>query len=273
MGLISDRLNSIAPSPTVSITDMALNMKAAGRKVIGLAAGEPDFDTPQHIKDAANAAMKAGKTKYTQVDGIPELKQAICRKFARENNVSCTADMITVSTGGKQVLFNALMASLNPSDEVIIPTPYWVSFAGIVEICEAKSVFVKGSGANPMKISAEDLEAAITPNSKWLILNSPSNPGGVGYDVDDLMAFAAAMRRHPQLHLISDDIYEHLVYDDFKFVAMATIAPDLQDRILTVNGVSKSYCMTGWRIGFGSGPVPLIKAMAKVQSQSTSSPN
>lgn len=273
MGLISDRLNRIAPSPTVSITDMALNMKAAGRKVIGLAAGEPDFDTPQHIKDAAIAAMKAGKTKYTQVDGIPELKQAICRKFARENNITCTADMITVSTGGKQVLFNALMASLNPSDEVIIPTPYWVSFAGIVEICEAKPVFVRGSGANPMKISAEDLEAAITPNSKWLILNSPSNPGGVGYDADDLMAFAAVMRRHPQLHLISDDIYEHLVYDDFKFATMATIAPDLQDRILTVNGVSKSYCMTGWRIGYGSGPVPLIKAMAKVQSQSTSSPN
>jgi aspartate aminotransferase len=252
---------------------MALNMKAAGRKVIGLAAGEPDFDTPQHIKDAANAAMKAGKTKYTQVDGIPELKQAICRKFARENNVSCTADMITVSTGGKQVLFNALMASLNPSDEVIIPTPYWVSFAGIVEICEAKPVFVQGSGTNPMKISAEDLEAAITPNSKWFILNSPSNPGGVGYDVNDLMAFAAVMRRRPQLHLISDDIYEHLVYDDFKFATMATIAPDLQDRILTVNGVSKSYCMTGWRIGYGSGPVPLIQAMAKVQSQSTSSPN
>ena len=180
MGLISDRLNRIAPSPTVSITDMALNMKAAGRKVIGLAAGEPDFDTPQHIKDAANAAMRAGKTKYTQVDGIPELKQAICRKFARENNITCTVDMITVSTGGKQVLFNALMASLNPNDEVIIPTPYWVSFAGIVEICEAKPVFVTGSGANPMKISAEDLEAAITPNSKWLILNSPSNPGGVG---------------------------------------------------------------------------------------------
>ena len=273
MGLISDRLNRIAPSPTVSITDMALNIKAEGRKVIGLAAGEPDFDTPQHIKDAAIAAMKAGKTKYTQVDGIPELKEAICRKFARENNVSCTVDMITVSTGGKQVLFNALMASLNPSDEVIIPTPYWVSFAGIVEICEAKPVFVKGSGANPMKISAEDLEAAITPNSKWLILNSPSNPGGVGYDADDLMAFAAVMRRHPQLHLISDDIYEHLVYDDFKFTTMATITPDLQDRILTVNGVSKSYCMTGWRIGYGSGPVPLIKAMAKVQSQSTSSPN
>jgi len=273
MGLISDRLNRIAPSPTVSITDMALNMKAAGRKVIGLAAGEPDFDTPQHIKDAAIAATQAGKTKYTQVDGIPELKQAICRKFARENNVTFTADMITVSTGGKQVLFNALMASLNPSDEVIIPTPYWVSFAGIVEICEAKPVFVRGSGANPMKISAEDLEAAITPNSKWLILNSPSNPGGVGYDADDLMAFAAVIRRHPQLHLISDDIYEHLVYDDFKFVTMATIAPDLQDRILTVNGVSKSYCMTGWRIGFGTGPVELIKAMSKVQSQSTSSPN
>jgi len=273
MGLISNRLNRIAPSPTVSITDMALNMKAAGRKVIGLAAGEPDFDTPQHIKDAAIAAMQAGKTKYTQVDGIPELKAAVCRKFARENNMECTPDMISVGTGGKQILFNALMASLNPEDEVIIPTPYWVSFAGIVELCEAKPIFVQGSGANPMKISADDLEAAITPNSKWLILNSPSNPGGVGYNADDILAFAEVMRRNPHLHLISDDIYEHLVYDDFRFTTMATVAPDLQDRILTVNGVSKSYFMTGWRIGYGSGPVPLIKAMAKVQSQSTSSPN
>jgi len=181
--------------------------------------------------------------------------------------------MVSVGTGGKQILFNALMASLNPEDEVIIPTPYWVSFAGIVELCEAKPIFVQGSGANPMKISADDLEAAITPNSKWLILNSPSNPGGVGYNADDILAFAEVMRRNPHLHLISDDIYEHLVYDDFRFTTMATVAPDLQDRILTVNGVSKSYFMTGWRIGYGSGPVPLIKAMAKVQSQSTSSPN
>ncbi len=273
MGLISDRLKGLASSPTVAITDLALNMRAAGRTVIGLAAGEPDFDTPQHIKDAAIAAMQDGKTKYTQVDGIPELKEAICRKFARENNITATPDMISVGTGGKQILFNALMASLNPSDEVIIPTPYWVSFAGIVEICEAKPVFLGGSGANPMKISAEDLEVAITPNTKWLILNSPSNPGGVGYNVDDLLAFADVIRRHKRLHVICDDIYEHLTYGDFQFATMAGIAPDLQDRILTVNGVSKSYCMTGWRIGFGTGPVGLIKAMSKLQSQSTSSPN
>ena len=273
MGLISDRLNRLATSPTVAITDLTLNMKAAGRTVIGLAAGEPDFDTPQHIKDAAIAAIRAGKTKYTQVDGIPKLKEAICRKFARENNIIASPDMISVSTGGKQILFNALMASLNPSDEVIIPTPYWVSFAGIVEICEAKPIFLRGSGANPMKITAEDLEAAITPNSKWLILNSPSNPGGIGYDMDDLLSFATVIRRHKKLHVICDDIYEHLTYGDFQFATMAGVAPDLQDRILTVNGVSKSYCMTGWRIGFGTGPVELIKAMSKVQSQSTSSPN
>ena len=273
MGLISDRMNRLAPSPTVAITDLALNMKAAGRTVIGLAAGEPDFDTPQHIKDAAIAAMQAGKTKYTQVDGIPKLKEAICRKFARENNIIASPDMISVSNGGKQILFNALMASLNPSDEVIIPIPYWVSFAGIVEICEAKPVFLRGSGANPMKITAEDLEAAITPNSKWFILNSPSNPGGVGYDMNDLLSFATVIRRHKKLHVICDDIYEHLTYGDFQFATMAGVAPDLQDRILTVNGVSKSYCMTGWRIGFGTGPVELIKAMSKVQSQSTSSPN
>ncbi len=273
MSLISDRLNRLAPSPTVAITDLALDMRAAGRAVIGLAAGEPDFDTPQHIKDAAIAAIQAGKTKYTQVDGVPELKEAICRKFARENNIIASPDMVSVSTGGKQVLFNALMASLNPSDEVIIPTPYWVSFAGIVEICEAKPVFLRGSSANLMKITAGDLEAAITPNSKWLILNSPSNPGGVGYDKEDLLSFAAVIRRHKQLHVICDDIYEHLTYGDFQFATLASVAPDLQDRILTVNGVSKSYCMTGWRIGFGTGPVELIKAMSKVQSQSTSSPN
>ena len=273
MGLISDRLNRLGPSPTVAITDLALNMRAAGRTVIGLAAGEPDFDTPQHIKDAAIAAMQAGKTKYTQVNGIPELKEAICRKFARDNNIIATPDMICVSTGGKQVLFNALMASLNPDDEVIIPTPYWVSFAGIVELCQAKPVFLRGSGANPMKITVEDLEAAITPNSKWIIINSPSNPGGVGYNVDDLLAFAAVIRRHPKLHVISDDIYEHLTYGSFQFATMAGVAPDLQDRILTVNGVSKSFCMTGWRIGFGTGPVTLINAMSKVQAQSTSCPN
>jgi len=273
MGLISARLNRLAPSPTVAITDLALNMKAAGRQVIGLAAGEPDFDTPQHIKDAAIAAMQAGKTKYTQVDGIPELKEAICRKFARENDIAYRPDMISVSTGGKQVLFNALMASLDPGDEVVIPTPYWVSFAGIVEICDGVPVFVSGSGANPMKIGAADLDAAITAKTKWLILNSPSNPGGVGYNAADLADLAGVLRRHPHVHVISDDIYEHLTYDAFRFATLASVAPDLQDRILTVNGVSKSYCMTGWRIGYGAGPTPLIKAMAKVQSQSTSSPN
>ena len=273
MGLISDRLNRLAPSPTVAINDLALNMTVTGRAVISLAAGEPDFDTPQHIKDAAIAAMRDGKTKYTQVDGIPELKEAICRKFERENNIICTPEMISVGAGGKQVLFNALIASLNPCDEVIIPTPYWVSFAGIVELCEARPVFVQGSDANPMKINAEDLEAAINPNSKWLILNSPSNPGGVGYSAEDLLKLAAEIRCHPQLHVISDDIYEHLIYDDFCFATMASVAPDLQSRILTVNGLSKSYCMTGWRIGYGSGPAALIRAMSKVQSQSTSNPN
>ena len=273
MGLISARLNRLAPSPTVAITDLALNMKASGRQVIGLAAGEPDFDTPQHIKDAAIAAMQAGKTKYTQVDGIPELKEAICRKFARENDVAYRPDMISVSTGGKQVLFNAFMASLDPGDEVVIPTPYWVSFAGIVEICDGVPVFVSGRGANPMKIGAADLDEAITEKTKWLILNSPSNPGGVGYSAADLADLAAVLRRHPHVHVISDDIYEHLTYDAFRFATLAAVAPDLQDRILTVNGVSKSYCMTGWRIGYGAGPTPLIKAMAKVQSQSTSNPN
>ncbi|MEK9760767.1 MAG: aminotransferase class I/II-fold pyridoxal phosphate-dependent enzyme, partial [Candidatus Puniceispirillum sp.] len=234
MGLISARLNRLAPSPTVAITDLALNMKAAGRQVIGLAAGEPDFDTPQHIKDAAIAAMQAGKTKYTQVDGIPELKEAICRKFARENDIAYRPDMISVSTGGKQVLFNALMASLDPGDEVVIPTPYWVSFAGIVEICDGVPVFVSGSGANPMKMGAADLDAAITAKTKWLILNSPSNPGGVGYSAADLADLAAVLRRHPQVHVISDDIYEHLTYDAFTFATLAAVAPDLQDRILTV---------------------------------------
>ena len=273
MSLISDRLSRLAPSPTVAISDLALNMKAAGREVIGLAAGEPDFDTPQHVKEAAIAAMAAGKTKYTQVDGIPELKEAICRKFSRENNINCCPESISVGTGGKQVLFNALMASLNPNDEVIIPTPYWVSFAGIVELCEAVPVFVTGSGANPLKMCPSDLEGAISSHTKWVILNSPSNPGGVGYSAADLSGFAEVLRRHPHVHVISDDIYEHLTYDGFDFATLASVAPDLQNRVLTVNGVSKSYCMTGWRIGYGTGPVPLIEAMAKVQAQSTSSPN
>ena len=272
MGLISDRLARLAPSPTVAITDMAMNMRRAGRDIIGLGAGEPDFDTPQHIKDAAIAAMRAGKTKYTQVDGIPELKEAICRKFARENNIQSTPDMISVGTGGKQVLFNALMASLNPGDEVVIPVPYWVSFAGIVQLAEAVPVFLRPASPT-LKFTPDELAACITAKTKWLILNSPSNPGGIGYTAADLKAIAEVLRLHPQVYVICDDIYEHLTYGDFTFATLVGVAPDLQSRVVTLNGVSKSYCMTGWRIGYCTAPPELVKAMAKVQSQSTSSPN
>ena len=272
MGLISDRLARLAPSQTVAITDMAMNMRRAGRDIIGLGAGEPDFDTPQHIKDAAIAAMRAGKTKYTQVDGIPELKEAICRKFARENNIQSTPDMISVGTGGKQVLFNALMASLNPGDEVVIPVPYWVSFAGIVQLAEAVPVFLRPASPT-LKFTPAELAACITAKTKWLILNSPSNPGGIGYTAADLTAIAEVLRQHPQVYVICDDIYEHLTYGDFTFATLVGAAPDLQSRVITVNGVSKSYCMTGWRIGYCTAPPELVKAMANVQSQSTSSPN
>ena len=249
-----------------------MNMRHAGRDIIGLGAGEPDFDTPQHIKDAAIAAMRAGKTKYTQVDGIPELKEAICRKFARENNIQAKPDMISVGTGGKQVLFNALMASLNPGDEVVIPVPYWVSFAGIVQLAEAVPVFLRPASPT-LKFTPDELVACITAKTKWLILNSPSNPGGIGYTAADLKAIAAVLRQHPQVYVICDDIYEHLTYGDFTFATLVGVAPDLQSRVVTLNGVSKSYCMTGWRIGYCTAPPELVKAMAKVQSQSTSSPN
>ncbi len=249
-----------------------MNMRRAGRDIIGLGAGEPDFDTPQHIKDAAIAAMRAGKTKYTQVDGIPELKEAICRKFARENNIQSTPDMISVGTGGKQVLFNALMASLNPGDEVVIPVPYWVSFAGIVQLAEAVPVFLRPASPT-LKFTPDELAACITAKTKWLILNSPSNPGGIGYTAADLTAIAEVLRQHPQVYVICDDIYEHLTYGDFTFATLVGVAPDLQSRVVTLNGVSKSYCMTGWRIGYCTAPPELVKAMAKVQSQSTSSPN
>jgi len=272
MGLISDRLARLAPSPTVAITDMAMNMRRAGRDIIGLGAGEPDFDTPQHIKDAAIAAMRAGKTKYTQVDGIPELKEAICRKFARENNIQSTPDMISVGTGGKQVLFNTLMASLNPGDEAVIPVPYWVSFTGIVQLAEAVPVFLRPASPT-LKFTPDELVACITAKTKWLILNSPSNPGGIGYTSADLKAIAEVLRQHPQVYVICDDIYEHLTYGDFTFATLVGVTPDLQSRVVTLNGVSKSYCMTGWRIGYCTAPPELVKAMAKVQSQSTSSPN
>ena len=268
----ADRVTRIAPSPTVAISSLALDLRAAGRDVIGLAVGEPDFDTPPHVKEAAIRAIHDGHTKYTQVDGIPELKEAVAEKFRRENGLDVTAANISVGTGGKQVLFNALMATVQAGDEVIIPAPYWVSFAGITEVAGGTPVFLASGFADGLKLSPERLEAAITPRSRWVIINSPSNPTGMGYSADELRAFADVIRRHPKLMVISDDLYEHLTYDGFEFSTIAGLAPDLADRVLTLNGVSKSYCMTGWRIGFAAAPVPLVKAMAKLQSQSTSSP-
>ena len=273
MGLIAERLSAIKPSPTIAVTTKAAELKAAGRDVIGLGSGEPDFDTPEHIKEAARKAIADGKTKYTAVDGIPELKEAIVEKFARENGITCDTASITVSTGGKQVLFNAFVATLDAGDEVIIPAPYWVSYPDMVLLAGGVPVVVECPASSGFRLTPEKLEAAITEKTKWLILNSPSNPTGAGYSREDLLGLAEVLRRHPQVHILTDDMYEHLVYGNFVFATMAGIAPDLQERCLTMNGVSKSYCMTGWRIGYASGPVPLIKAMAKIQSQSTSSPN
>lgn len=270
---LADRVTRIAPSPTVAISTLALDLRAAGRDVIGLATGEPDFDTPPHVREAAIRAIHDGHTKYTQVDGIPELKAAICAKFERENGLRVTPDMVSVGTGGKQVLFNALMATVQAGDEVIIPAPYWVSFAGIVEVAGGTPVFVTAGFDAGLKLTPDALAAAITPRSRWVIINSPSNPTGIGYSASELAAFADVIRRHPGLMVVSDDLYEHLTYDGFEFATIAAVAPDLAGRVLTLNGVSKSYCMTGWRIGFAAAPPPLIKAMAKLQSQSTSSPN
>ncbi len=273
MALIADRLSAIKPSPTMAVSNMAAELKAAGCDVIGLGAGEPDFDTPEHVKAAAVKAMADGKTKYTAVDGIAELKQAIIDKFKRENSIDCTAAEVSVGTGGKQVLYNALLASVNPGDEVIIPAPYWVSYPDIVLLAEGTPVIVECPASAGFKMTPAQLEAAITPNTKWVILNSPSNPSGAGYTRDDLVALAEVIRKHENLYVLTDDMYEHLVYGDFKFATLAEVAPDLRDRTVTLNGVSKSYCMTGWRIGYATGPQPLIKGMAKLQSQSTSSPN
>ncbi len=273
MGFISDSLNRIQPSATIAISTKAMTLKAEGRDVIGLAAGEPDFDTPQNIKDAAIKAIQAGKTKYTAVDGIPELKQAICDKFKRENGLDYKPSQVSVGTGGKQVLFNALMATVNPGDEVIVPAPYWVSYPDIVMLAGGTPVFVEGKLENGFKLQAADLEKAITPKTKWLILNSPSNPSGAAYSRAELKALTDVLLRHPQVWVLTDDMYEHLVYDDFDFTTPAQVEPKLYDRTLTMNGVSKSYCMTGWRIGYGAGPEQLIKAMAKLQSQSTSNPS
>jgi aspartate aminotransferase len=273
MGFISDSLNRIQPSATIAISTKAQVLQAEGKNVIGLAAGEPDFETPRNIKDAAIKAINDGKTRYTAVDGIPELKKAICAKFKRDNDLDYKPSQISVGTGGKQVLFNALMATLNSGDEVIVPAPYWVSYPDIVMLAGGKPVIVQGNAAKGFKLQAEDLETAITPKTKWLILNSPSNPSGAAYSHSEMKALTDVLVKHPHVWILTDDMYEHLVYDDFKFVTPAQIEPSLYDRTLTMNGVSKSYCMTGWRIGYAAGPEVLIKAMAKLQSQSTSNPS
>jgi aspartate aminotransferase len=273
MSIVSESLKRIKPSPTIAVTTKAKELAAAGKDVIGLGAGEPDFDTPENIKNAAKVAMDNGDTKYTAVDGTPKLKNAIVEKFKRENNLAYKPSQITVGTGGKQVIYNAIMASINPGDEVIIPAPYWVSYPDIVLLAGGTPVFVECGGANNFKMTPAQLEAAITPKTKWLILNSPSNPTGAAYSIDELKALADVLVKHPQVYIMSDDIYEHIVYDGFKFATIASVEPKLFDRTLTVNGVSKSYSMTGWRIGYAGGPEDLIKAIAIIQSQSTSNPS
>ncbi len=272
MSFIAKRLARIKPSPTMAITAKAAELKAQGRDVIGLGAGEPDFDTPENIKEAGIRAIRDGATKYTKVDGMPELKAAIARKFKRDNGLDYAPEQITVGSGGKHVLYNALMATLNPGDEVVIPAPYWVSYPDMVLLAEGTPVIVPAAEADGFKLQPDALEAAITPATKWFIFNSPSNPTGAAYSRNEIAALAAVLARHPQVHILSDDIYEHLVYDGFQFSTMAEVAPELYDRTLTMNGVSKGYAMTGWRIGFAGGDAALIKAMAKLQSQSTSNP-
>ena len=273
MPFLSNTLARVKPSATIAVTNMAAELKAAGKDVIGLGAGEPDFDTPQNIKDAAKAAIDAGRTKYTAVDGLPELKKAICAKFARENGLTYAPNQISVGTGGKQILYNALMATLNPGDEVIIPAPYWVSYPDMVLLAGGTPVTVAAGIDTQFKLTPAALEAAITPNTKWFIFNSPSNPTGAGYTSAELKALTDVLMKHPQVWIMSDDMYEHLVFDDFEFTSPAQVEPDLYDRTLTCNGVSKAYAMTGWRIGYAGGPVHLIKAMATIQSQSTSNPS
>src|SRR6188472_922700 len=270
MPFLSAALDRVKPSATIAVTDKARALKAAGRNVIGLGAGEPDFDTPANIKLAAIHAIEAGKTKYTAVDGIPELKEAIIAKFQRENGVVYKANQIIVGTGGKQVLYNALMATMNPGDEVIIPAPYWVSYPEMVALAGGEPVPVICPESTGFKLTPEALDRAITPKTKWIILNSPSNPTGAAYTRADLRALCDVLLKHPQVHVLTDDMYEKLVYDDFEFATPAEVEPRLYDRTLTMNGVSKAYSMTGWRIGYAAGPQPLIDAMITVQSQSTS---
>src|SRR6201993_3767923 len=272
-GFLAESLGRIQPSPTIAVTSKARDLKAAGRDVIGLGAGEPDFDTPDNIKEAAIAAIKRGETKYTAVEGIPELRAAIAAKFKRENNLDYKPAQTFVSPGGKSILFNALLATINPGDEVIIPAPYWVSYPEMVALAGGEPVSIVCTAAHGFKLQPADLEKAITPKTKWIILNSPSNPTGAAYSRAELKAITDVLVKHPQVWVMSDDMYEHLVYDDFVFATPAQVEPKLYDRTLTVNGVSKAYCMTGWRIGYAGGPTELIKAMSTIQSQSTSNPS
>src|SRR5580692_880356 len=265
MPFLADRLARVKPSPTMAITALATELKAAGRNVITLSQGEPDFDTPENIREAGIAAIQRGETRYTVFDGRIELKRAICGKFKRENGLDYEPSQITVSNGGKQVLYNALVATLSPGDEVVIPAPYWVSYPEMVLLCDGEPVPVSCPQNNGFKLRPEDLDAAITPKTKWLILNSPSNPSGAAYTEADLRAVADVLLKHPQVWVMTDDMYEHLVYDDFAYKTIAQVEPRLYERTLTVNGVSKAYCMTGWRIGYAGGPKALIKAMAAIQ--------
>jgi aspartate aminotransferase len=272
MSFLSKTLDSVKPSPTIAISTQAAELKAAGKDVIALSAGEPDFDTPNNIKDAAKAAIDAGKTKYTAPDGIVELKQAVCDKFKRDNGLDYTPKQVSVGTGGKQILYNALMATLNPGDEVVIPAPYWVSYPDMVLLAGGTPVIAQATMDTAYKLTPKQLEAAITPKTKWLIFNSPSNPSGAGYSHVEMKALTDILLRYPNVWVMSDDMYEHLAYDDFKFCTPAEVEPKLYGRTLTVNGVSKAYAMTGWRIGYAAGPEHLIAAMRKIQSQSTSNP-
>ena len=272
MTFLSATLSRVKPSPTIAVTTKAQELKTAGRDVIGLGAGEPDFDTPQNIKDAAIAAIAAGKTKYTAPDGIIELKQAICAKLLRDNELTYAPDQVSVGTGGKQILYNALMATLNPGDEVVIAAPYWVSYPDMVLLAGGTPVIATASSQTNYKLTADQLEAAITPKTKWFIFNSPSNPTGAGYNREELKELTDVLIRHPHVWVMTDDMYEHLMYDDFEFVTPAQLEPRLYERTLTCNGVSKAYAMTGWRIGYAAGPKELIGAMRKIQSQSTSNP-
>ena len=273
MALLKDSLSRIKPSATMAVTDKARALKAAGRDVIGLGAGEPDFDTPDNIKKAAIKAIESGRaSKYTAVEGLAELKQAVVDKFKRENNLDYKSNQIIISTGGKQVLYNALMVTLNPGDEVIIPAPYWVSYPDMVLLAGGEPVIVPTRMEDGFKMKPEALERAITPRTKWIIFNSPSNPTGAAYTKAELKLVTDVLMRHPHVWIMTDDMYEHLVYDDFQFATPAEIEPNLYERTLTVNGVSKAYCMTGWRIGYAGGRADLIKAMSMLQSQSTSNP-